>query len=147
MEGKMILLVEDNPSDVELTKRALAKNKVANQLEVAKDGQEALDFLFATGSHAGRDASVQPVLILLDLRLPKVDGLTVLKTIKGDERTRRIPVAVLTTSKEDRDLITAYDLGVNSYIRKPVDFEQFLTAVNQLGIYWLVINEPPPAGR
>ena len=147
MDAKMILLVEDNPSDVDLTKRALAKNNVANELVVVRDGQEALDFLFGTGSHAGRDTSAQPVIILLDLRLPKVDGLTVLKTLKSDARTRRIPVVVLTTSKEDQDMIQAYDLGVNSYIRKPVDFAEFVLAVNHLGIYWLVINEPPPPVR
>ena len=147
MEAKMILLVEDNPSDVDLTKRALAKNNVANELVVARDGQEALDYLFGTGAQAGRDTSVQPVIVLLDLRLPKVDGLTVLKIIKTDERTRRIPVVVLTTSKEDQDMISAYDLGVNSYIRKPVDFEQFVEAVKLLGIYWLVINEAPPPKR
>jgi two-component system, response regulator len=147
MTSKTILLVEDNPSDVDLTKRALAKNNVANELVVARDGQEALDFLFGTGAHAGRDITVQPVIVLLDLRLPKVDGLTVLKTIKSDERTRRIPVVMLTTSKEDRDMIAAYDLGVNSYIRKPVDFAEFVLAVNQMGIYWLVINEAPPPVR
>jgi two-component system, response regulator len=147
MEPKLILLVEDNPSDVELTKRALAKNNVANELIVARDGQEALDYLYGTGAHAGRDISLQPVIILLDLRLPKVDGLAVLRTLKADERTRRIPVVMLTTSKEDRDMIAAYDLGVNSYIRKPVDFAEFVLAVNQMGIYWLVINEPPPPRR
>ena len=147
MEAKMILLVEDNPSDVDLTKRALAKNKVANELVVARDGQEALDFLFGTGAFSGRDLAVQPVIVLLDLRLPKVDGLAVLKAIKTDERTRRIPVVMLTSSKEDRDMISAYDLGVNSYIQKPVDFAEFVLAVNQLGIYWLVINEPPPPVR
>ena len=147
MEAKMILLVEDNPSDVDLTKRALAKNNVANELVVARDGQEALDYLFGTGTYAGRDILIQPVIVLLDLRLPKVDGLAVLKAIKGDERTRRIPVVVLTTSKEDQDMIQAYDLGVNSYIRKPVDFAEFVLAVNHLGIYWLVINEPPPPVR
>jgi CheY-like chemotaxis protein len=147
MEAKMILLVEDNPSDVDLTKRALAKNNVANELVVARDGQEALDFLFGAGAFAGRDTLDQPVIVLLDLRLPKVDGLTVLKTLKTDERTRRIPVVVLTTSKEDQDMIAAYDLGVNSYIRKPVDFAEFVLAVNHLGIYWLVINEPPPPVR
>ncbi len=147
MESKMILLVEDNPSDVDLTKRALAKNNVANELVVVRDGQEALDFLFGAGAFAGRDTLDQPVIVLLDLRLPKVDGLTVLKTLKTDERTRRIPVVVLTTSKEDQDMIAAYDLGVNSYIRKPVDFAEFVLAVNHLGIYWLVINEPPPPVR
>jgi two-component system, response regulator len=147
MTSKTILLVEDNPSDVDLTRRALAKNNVANELIVARDGQEALDYLFGTGTHAGRDISVQPVIVLLDLRLPKVDGLTVLKTIKTDERTRRIPVVMLTTSKEDRDMIAAYDLGVNSYIRKPVDFAEFVLAVNQMGIYWLVVNEAPPPLR
>jgi two-component system, response regulator len=141
---KVILLVEDNPSDVNLTKRAMTKNHVFNELIVARDGQEALDYLFATGAYLGRDLSSQPVLILIDLRLPKIDGLTVIERIKRDERTKRIPVVVLTTSKEESDLAAAYDLGVNSYIRKPVDFTQFLDAVNQLGMYWLIINEPPP---
>ena len=144
MEAKVILLVEDNPSDVELTKRALMKNKVANKLDVVRDGQEALDYLFGAGSFAQRDTSSQPVVILLDLRLPKLDGLEVLKAIRADERTRRIPVVVLTTSREDRDLNGAYELGANSYVRKPVDFDQFVEAMKLIGVYWLIINEPPP---
>ena len=144
MEARTILLVEDNPSDVALTRRALARRHVANDLIVARDGEEALDYLFATGPHAGRDGRVQPAVILLDLRLPKIDGLTVLERIRADERTRMIPVVVLTTSDEASDLETAYALGGNSYIRKPVDFEQFVEAISHLGLYWLVLNEPPP---
>lgn len=140
-----ILLVEDNPTDTELALRALRKKNLANHLTWVKDGEEALDFLFCQGAYAGREGCQTPRVILLDLRLPKVDGLEVLQKIKADERTKRIPVVVLTTSKEDRDLTAAYDNGANSYIRKPVDFAQFLEAVNQLGVYWLVINEPPPS--
>ncbi len=141
---KAILLVEDNPSDVELTKRALSKAHVANELIVAEDGQEALDYLQCTGPHAGRDNSELPALTLLDLKLPKVPGLEVLRRIRSDARLRRLPVVILTSSNEERDLAAGYDLGVNSYIRKPVDFKQFLDAVQQLGLYWLVLNEPAP---
>ena len=144
MEARTILLVEDNPSDVALTRRALARSHIANELVVARDGEEALDFLFATGPYAGRDTRVQPAVVLLDLRLPKVDGFTVLERIRADERTRTIPVVVLTTSNETSDLERAYVLGGNSYIRKPVDFEQFVEAISHLGLYWLVLNEPPP---
>jgi len=147
MEARTILLVEDNPSDVALTRRALTRSHIANELVVARDGEEALDFLFATGTYAGRDTSVRPAVVLLDLRLPKIDGLTVLERIRADERTRTIPVVVLTTSDETSDMETAYALGGNSYIRKPVDFEQFVEAVSHLGLYWLVLNEPPPAKR
>lgn len=146
MDGneKMILLVEDNPDDELLTLRALRKHSIANQVIVARDGAEALDFLFGTGSHAGRDTSIQPQLILLDLKLPKIDGLEVLRRMRQDERTHLLPVVILTSSKEEGDLVAGYRLGANSYIQKPVDFDQFSDAVRQLGLYWLVLNEPPP---
>jgi CheY-like chemotaxis protein len=144
MSSKIILLVEDNPSDIGLTQRALEKSRVANDLVVAEDGQEALDYLFGAGAHAGRDVTELPTLVLLDLKLPRVGGLEVLARIRADERTRRLPVVVLTTSKEDQDVAASYDLGVNSYIRKPVDFDQFAQAIQHLGLYWLVLNEPPP---
>jgi two-component system, response regulator len=143
MLEKTILLVEDNADDEELTIRALKKNNVTNSLVVARDGVEALDFLFGTGAYAGRDTAVVPGLVLLDLKLPKIDGLEVLRRIRADERTRRMPVTVLTSSKEEQDLIKSYDLGANSYIRKPVDFNQFTEAVRQLGMYWLMLNEVP----
>jgi CheY-like chemotaxis protein len=139
---RMILLVEDNPDDEALTRRALAKNNIQNEVLVAHDGVEALDLLFGTGAHAGR--GISPEVTLLDLKLPKVDGLEVLRRIRADERTKLLPVVILTSSKEERDLISGYGLGANSYIRKPVDFAQFLEAVRQLGLYWLVLNEPPP---
>src|SRR5512137_95478 len=138
-----ILLVEDNPDDVALTERALKKARIANELVIARDGPEALDFLFGTGAHAGRDTSIAPEVVLLDLKLPKVDGLEVLRRLRADQRTRLLPVVVLTSSKEDRDLTRSYELGANSYIRKPVDFKQFVKAVQDLGLYWLVLNEPP----
>lgn len=141
---KVILLVEDNSDDEALTKRALTKNNILNEVVVARDGVEALDYLFGTGPQAARDLSVMPTLILLDLKLPKVDGLEVLRRLRADERTRLIPVVVLTSSKEDQDLVQSYSIGVNSYIRKPVDFGQFMEAVRQLGLYWLVLNESPP---
>ena len=141
----MILLVEDNPDDEALTRRALAKNNIQNEVLVAHDGAEALDYLFGTGVHAG--SAISPEVILLDLKLPKVDGLEVLRRIRADERTRLLPVVILTSSREERDVITGYGLGANSYIRKPVDFGQFVEAVRQLGLYWLVLNEPPPPGR
>lgn len=137
-----ILLVEDNPRDVEMTLRALKKHNVANHVHVAKDGVEALDYLFATGSHAARNLKHQPKVVLLDLKLPKVSGLEVLKKIKEDEQTRLIPVVVLTSSQEEKDMIESYRLGVNSYIVKPVDFDKFMEAVGQLGLYWLVVNKP-----
>jgi two-component system response regulator len=143
---RAILLVEDNPSDVALTKRAFEKKHLANALVVANDGQEALDYLFAVGRHAGRDLADMPACVLLDLKLPKVDGVSVLRAIKADERTRMIPVIVLTTSNEPQDLKACYGLGTNSYIRKPVDFDEFVEAVSHLGLYWLVLNEPPPVG-
>ena len=138
-----ILLVEDSPHDVELTLHALRRNNVTNHIEVAGDGAEALEFIFATGAHADRDINNGPKMILLDLKLPKVDGLEVLRRIKSDERTKTLPVVVLTSSREARDVADAYALGVNSYIVKPVDFEQFADAVRELGLYWLLLNEPP----
>jgi two-component system, response regulator len=141
---KIILLVEDNPDDEALTLRALKKNNILNEVIVARDGIEALDYLFANGAHTGRDVSDSPQVILLDLKLPKVDGLEVLRQLRADERTRLFPVVVLTTSNEDRDVLSSYELGANSYIRKPVDFEQFMEAVRQLGLYWLVLNMAPP---
>ena len=144
--NRAILLVEDNPSDVDLTKRAFEKRNLVNILVVARDGQEALDYLFGAGAYAGRNVADPPACILLDLKLPKVDGVTVLQTIKSDQRTRMIPVIVLTSSNEPRDLKACYGLGTNSYIRKPVDFDEFVEAISHLGLYWLVLNEPPPVG-
>lgn len=144
MEDKMILLVEDNPDDEALTLRALKKNNIGNRLVVVRDGVEAVDFLFAKGTYADRDPSDLPQVILLDIKLPKMDGLEVLKRIRADQSTALLPVVILTSSKEERDLIQSYKLGANSYVRKPVDFGQFLEAVHQLGLYWLVINETPP---
>jgi two-component system response regulator len=147
MHNKVILLVEDNPDDETLTLRALSKSKILNEIVVARDGTEALDYLFGTGIHAGRDVSDQPQLILLDLKLPKIDGLEVLKCLRADPRTALLPVTILTTSNEERDVITSYKLGVNSYVRKPVDSDSFIEAVRQLGLYWLVLNTPPAACR
>ena len=141
--GVEILLVEDNPRDVEMTLRALKKRNLANHVHVAKDGAEALDFLFATGAHVARNPNHTPKVVLLDLKLPKVSGLEVLKKLKSDDRTRTIPVVVLTSSQEEKDRTESYRLGVNSYIAKPVDFDKFVEAVGELGLYWLVINEPP----
>ena len=143
MHDKVILLVEDNPDDETLTLRALKKGKIYNKIIVARDGAEALEYLFGTGQYAGRDTSDQPQLILLDLKLPKVDGLEVLKQLRADARTSLLPVTILTTSNEEKDIITSYKLGVNSYVRKPVDSEAFIEAVRQLGLYWLVLNLPP----
>ncbi len=145
MNKKMILLVEDNPDDETLTLRALKKNNIGNELMVVRDGAEALDFLFCTGSYADRDPHDTPQVILLDLKLPKVDGMEVLRRIRADERTRLLPVVILTSSKEEQDRINGYSLGANSYVRKPVDFDQFVGAVRQLGLYWLVLNEAPPS--
>ena len=142
--SKIILLVEDNSDDVELALRAFRKRKVLNEIVVVRDGVEALDYLFGTGTHAGRDQKAMPEVILLDLKLPKLGGLGVLRRLRAEERTRRIPVVVLTSSSEERDILSSYDLGANSFVRKPVDFAQFVLAAQQLGLYWLVMNEPPP---
>ena len=141
--GKAIMLVEDNPDDRDLTLRALKKNNIANQVIVTEDGVEALDYLFGTGKYDGRDVSEVPLFILLDLKLPKVDGIEVLKKLRADDRTAIIPVVILTSSNEDQDMLRGYKLGANSYVRKPVDFDQFTDTVKQLGMYWLVINESP----
>jgi two-component system, response regulator len=143
----VILLVEDSPDDEALTLRALKKNSIEHEVVVAHDGAEALDFLFGTGAYAGRDINIVPDVILLDLKLPKIDGLEVLKTLRRNESTRLLPVVVLTTSTEDKDKLMSYDLGANSYVRKPVDFQQFIEAVGQLGLYWLILNERPPVLR
>ncbi len=143
MNTKAILLVEDNPSDIALTKRALAQNHITNKLIVAEDGKEAMEYLLGNGN-GNKNGSKLPALILLDLKLPKVDGLEVLKKIRTTGKTKLLPVVILTSSAEEQDIITSYDLGANSYIRKPVDFVQFAEAVRQLGLYWLVLNEPPP---
>jgi len=144
MKPRIILLVEDNPSDVALTKRAFEKENISNTLVVAEDGKEALDYLFGKGDWEGRDLTNQPTLILLDLKLPVIDGLEVLKQIRANESTRRLLVVILTSSVEEQDIARSYDLGVNSFIRKPVDFHQFSEAIKQIGLYWLVINETPP---
>jgi two-component system response regulator len=144
MREKVILLVEDNLDDELLTLRALKKNNVTDEVVVARDGAEALDYLFATGEYAGRDTSVMPQLILLDIKLPRIDGLEVLRCLRADERTRLVPVVILTSSKEVQDMLDGYGSGANSYIRKPVNFEQFVWAVEQLKLYWLSLNEAPP---
>lgn len=141
--SRIILLVEDNVYDVKLTLRAFEKSKIANEIIVVRDGQEALDYLHMTGSHAGRDPSVTPEVVLLDLNLPKVHGLEVLRRLRADDRTRLLPVVVLTSSNEEKDVITSYNFGANSFVRKPVDFAQFTEAAGQLGLYWLVLNVPP----
>jgi two-component system response regulator len=138
-----ILLVEDNPNDVELALRALKKHNLTNKVHVVKNGAEALEYIFGTGAYAGRDVNNRPKVILLDLKLPKVDGLEVLRRIKADERTKVIPVVVLTSSTEERDIVESYQLGVNSYIVKPIDFDKFIDAVSELGLYWLLLNQPP----
>ncbi|PYU03362.1 MAG: two-component system response regulator [Acidobacteria bacterium] len=143
----MILLVEDNADDELLTLRALKKNNIRNEVVVARDGNEALDYLFGTGVHSGRDLSVMPQIILLDLKLPKVDGFEVLNRVRASEITKFLPVVILTTSNEDQDRIRGYDLGANSFVRKPVEFEKFIEAVRQLGLYWLILNEPAPVPR
>ncbi|HEX4455344.1 MAG TPA: response regulator [Kofleriaceae bacterium] len=144
MNDRVILLVEDNRDDEELTLRALGKSKISNRVVVARDGVEALDYLFKRGSHANRPAGEEAQVVLLDLKLPKVDGLEVLRAIRAHDDTRLLPVVILTSSVEERDLVDGYGLGANSYIRKPVDFTQFLEAVRQLGLYWLVLNQPVP---
>src|SRR6202035_3428489 len=141
-----ILLVDDSAEDVELAILALRRNKISNDIQVAEDGAEALDFLFCRGSHQDRTFSRPPKLVLLDLKLPKVDGLEVLQAIRGDERTKAIPVVILTSSKEQKDLIKGYNLGVSAYVQKPVDFEQFSDAIRQIGMFWMLINQPPPPG-
>jgi two-component system, response regulator len=144
VRDKSILLVEDNPDDEALTRRAFEKNNVGNDLIVVRDGAEALDYLFGTGQYAGRDLARQPQVVLLDLKLPKIDGLEVLRRLRADDRTRLLPVVILTSSNEERDLVSGYSLGANSYVRKPVDFSDFSEAARQLGCYWLLLNEPPP---
>ena len=141
MQNKVVLLVEDNPDDEALTLRALGKHNLANEIVVARDGQEALDYLFAEGDYSDRDASSLPQVILLDLKLPKVDGLQVLERLRAADLTRHVPVVVLTSSTQEQDMVRSYDLGANSYVRKPVDFEQFIEAARQLGLYWLILNE------
>lgn len=148
LENKLILLVEDNPDDEALTLRALKKNNIVNRVVVARDGLEALDYLFGRGSHAGRDRNVMPQVILLDLKLPKIDGFEVLRRLRAEERTKLLPVVILTTSNEEKDRLNGYGLGANSFVRKPVEFGQFIEAVRQLGLYWLLLNETaPPSGR
>jgi len=144
MKDKIILLIEDNPDDEALTLRALKQNNIMNEVFVARDGAEALDYLFGTGLHAGRDLTLMPQVILLDLKLPKVDGLEVLRRLRANELTRLLPVVILTTSNEEQDRTSGYGLGANSYVRKPVDFVQFTDDVRQLGLYWLILNEPAP---
>jgi two-component system response regulator len=145
MRAQVILLVEDNPDDRDLALLAFDQSKIANEVVVAENGVEALDYVFGTGVYAGRDAAEAPQVVLLDLNLPKLDGLEVLKRIRSDVRTKRLPVVILTSSDEERDIVESYERGANSYIRKPVDFAQFIEAVQQLGLYWLVLNEMPPA--
>jgi len=145
MDRKFIMLVEDNSDDELLTLRALHANQVANDIVVARDGAEALDFLFASGKYAGRDKNELPEVVLLDLKLPKIDGLQVLERIRAEESTRLTPVVILTSSKEELDLVQSYRCGANSYVRKPIDFNAFVEAVRSIGLYWLLINEPPPA--
>ena len=144
MDQTTILLIEDNPDDVELTLHAFQKNNMANEVVVASDGAEGLDYLFGTGKYAGRDAEEPPALILLDLQLPKLGGLEVLRKVREDERTKRIPVVIMTNSDEEEDIVNGYNGGANSYLRKPVDFGEFMNAVKQLEMYWMVLNTPPP---
>jgi CheY-like chemotaxis protein len=145
MNGRSILLVEDNPDDEALAVRALRRSRITNEIVVVRDGVEALDYLFGTGNYVGRDTTVQPTVILLDLKLPRMDGIEVLRHLRANESTRLLPVVILTTSEEEQDLLASYSLGCNSYVRKPVDFVQFSEAVQQLGMYWLLLNESPPS--
>ncbi len=147
MDNKIILLVEDNPDDVQLTLRAFKKNNISNKVVVAKDGVEALDYLFGRGIYAGRDVKDMPVVTLLDLKLPKIDGMEVLKAIRQNEFTKLLPVVILTSSAQEQDVINGYKLGANSYVRKPVNFKEFVEAIKLLGLYWLLWNEPPPLGK
>jgi two-component system, response regulator len=147
MKEKIILLIEDNPDDEALTRRALQKNNIKNDVIVVHDGAEALDYFFGTGSYAGRDLTVMPQVTLLDLKLPKVDGLEVLRQLRANELTRLLPVVILTSSNEEQDLVNGYGQGANSYVRKPIDFAQFMEAVRQLGLYWLILNEPAPVPK
>ena len=144
VKDKVILLVEDNPDDEALAIRALKRNHISNEIVVAHDGVEALEYLFGTGAYAGRDLRFKPALVLLDLKLPRIDGIEVLRRLRENEHSKLLPVVILTTSSEERDLLNSYSLGCNSYVRKPVDFLQFSEAVRQLGMYWLLMNEPPP---
>ena len=147
LKDKIILLIEDNPDDEALTLRALEKNNIKNDVVVARNGAEALDYLFGTGPYAGRDLTVMPQVTLLDLKLPKIDGLEVLRQLRANELTRLLPVVILTSSNEEQDRVNGYGLGANSYVRKPIDFGQFMDAVRQLGLYWLILNEPAPTTR
>lgn len=144
MKEKVILLVEDSERDEELALRALRKNNIKNEVVVARDGEEALDYMFGTGGYAGRNPADVPTLVLLDIKLPKIDGLEVLRRLRADERTKLAPVVILTSSKEDTDRLQGYTSGANSYVRKPIEFSEFAEAVRQLGLYWLILNEPPP---
>jgi CheY-like chemotaxis protein len=144
IRSRIILLVEDNPNDVKLTMHAFEQSNISIEIVVVGDGEEAIDYLFATGRHARRDPKVMPEVILLDMKLPKIDGLGVLRRLRADERTRRLPVVILTSSKEEKDVTSSYNLGANSFVRKPVDYDQFIDAARHLSLYWLVMNEPPP---
>lgn len=144
IRSRVILLVEDNPNDVELTLRAFEKSQILNEVVVVRDGEQAIHYLFSTGPHADRDPAMMPGVVLLDMKLPKIDGLGVLRRMRADERTRRLPVVMLTSSKEEKDVVSSYDLGANSFVRKPVDFSEFVDAARHLGVYWLVMNEPAP---
>jgi two-component system response regulator len=145
--NKVLLLVEDNPTDEKLTIRAFKKSGLANEIVIVRDGAEALDYLFATGNYEGRDPSVLPAVILLDLKLPRIDGLEVLRRVRADERTKSVPVVILTASKESEDIAQGYSLGANAYVRKPVDFAEFAETAKTLGLFWLLLNEPPPARK
>ena len=147
MSNQVILLVEDNRDDADLTIRAFSKGNIKNEVVVAPDGVAALDYLFGTGPYKGRDTNIQPAVVLLDLKLPKLDGLEVLRQVRADAKTKCLPVVVLTSSREEEDIVRSYELGANSYVQKPVDFDHFLDAAHQLGLYWLLVNQPPPTGR